>query len=1072
MTRKRTFSLFVGVLAFGAPFAEGAALPTGFAETLVVSGLASPSAMAFAPDGRLFVCEQAGRLRVVKDGSLLAAPFVTLSVDSSGERGLLGVAFDPDFAANAYVYVYYTATSPAVHNRLSRFTADGDVAVPGSELVLLELDNLTSATNHNGGAIHFGPDGQLYVAVGDNANGSNAQTLANLLGKILRLGSDGSIPTDNPFYDSASGANRSIWALGLRNPFTFAFHRVSGRMFINDVGQSTWEEINDGVAGSNYGWPTTEGPTSDPRFRSPLFAYGHGGGTSGGCAITGGAFYDAPTRPFPASYHDDYFFADFCSGWIRTYDPADGSVGLFATGISSPVDLKLQPDGSLYYLARGTGSVFRVRFTAGQAPTIAAHPSDVTVSEGRPATFTVGASGTAPLGYQWQRDGMDIAGATGTSYTLAVPQLGDDGALFRCVVSNAFGTATSNTARLSVILDRPPTATITLPPAGTLYTAGDTLNYAGTGTDPEDGALPASAFTWQVDFHHDGHTHPFVQPTTGATSGSFVIPSSGETDPNVFYRIQLTLRDSADNTHQAFRDVLPRTATIRIDTVPSGLSVLLDGQPGPTPRSFVGVAGIVRNLAAPSPQLVSGTTWLFASWSDGGAQAHDIATPAVNATYTATYQKARAVVVSPAPGSTLPSPTASFTWTSGTGVAEYSLSVGTTPGGTDIHDGAPGTALTQIVSGLPADGSTLHVRLASRLATGWEFDDYTYHAASAPASEDVVWTRAEGVSVSGNSLTKTAPAGWGNAGAASTKALASGDGYVEFVASETNTYRRLGLGRSDPDLSWQSIDHSLYLRADGRLRAYERGVPRGKLASYSTNDVLRIAVESGVVTYRKNGAVLYTSRVAPGFPLLVDSSLYTTGATLTNVVVSGSLIDAPPPPPPPTPEGEAVVWTNEAGVAVSGNNLTKTSVAGWGNAGAASTKVLATSDGYVEFAASETTSYRMLGLSRTDPDRSWQSLDFALYLRADRSVLIYERGVNRGSFGSYSTNDVLRVAVEAGVVRYRRNGALLYTSRVAPGFPLMVDTSLYTRGATLTNVVVSGSWSPAAAPAPGAFEHP
>ena len=155
-----------------------------------------------------------------------------------------------------------------MHNRISRFTANGDVAVAGSEVVILDLDNLSGATNHNGGALHFGPDGKLYAAVGENANGANAQSLTNLFGKMLRLNPDGTIPTDNPFFSTATGKNRAIWALGLRNPFTFAFNPAGSRMFINDVGQNTWEEINDGIAGANYGWPTTEGPTTEPAFRA------------------------------------------------------------------------------------------------------------------------------------------------------------------------------------------------------------------------------------------------------------------------------------------------------------------------------------------------------------------------------------------------------------------------------------------------------------------------------------------------------------------------------------------------------------------------------------------------------------------------------------------------------------------------------------------------------------------------------------------------------------------------------------------------------------------------------------
>ena len=159
---------------------RAATVATGFSETLVASGLSSPTAMQFAPDGRLFVAEQGGRLRVIKAGVLLPTPFLTVTVSSVGERGLLGVAFDPEFATNQFVYVYYTATTPTIHNRISRFTANGDVAAAGSEKILLDLNILSSATNHNGGALAFGPDGKLYAAVGENANGAHAQTLANL----------------------------------------------------------------------------------------------------------------------------------------------------------------------------------------------------------------------------------------------------------------------------------------------------------------------------------------------------------------------------------------------------------------------------------------------------------------------------------------------------------------------------------------------------------------------------------------------------------------------------------------------------------------------------------------------------------------------------------------------------------------------------------------------------------------------------------------------------------------------------------------------------------------------------
>jgi len=353
------------LLIFSSAYITNAAtVPTGFTDSLVAAGLSNPTAMALAPDGRIFVCEQTGALRVIKNGALLPMPFLTVTVDSSGERGLLGIAFDPNFVSNQLIYIYYTATTPTLHNRISRFTASGDVALAGSEVIVMDLPNLSTATNHNGGALHFGPDGQLYVAVGDNANGANAQSLSTRLGKMLRITSTGAIPADNPFFNQATGDNRAVWALGLRNPFTFSFQPGVGRMFINDVGENTWEEINDGIAGSNYGWPTCEGFCNPPNssFRDPIFAYMNDAST---CAITGGAFYNPQIIQFPSNFVGRYFFADFCGGWIRTLDPANGNVVAdFATGISSPVDLKVSADGFLYYLARGSGSVNRIGFTA------------------------------------------------------------------------------------------------------------------------------------------------------------------------------------------------------------------------------------------------------------------------------------------------------------------------------------------------------------------------------------------------------------------------------------------------------------------------------------------------------------------------------------------------------------------------------------------------------------------------------------------------------------------------------------------------------------------------------------
>ena len=614
--------------------AGAATVPSGFTETVVTGGLSNPTSMAFAPDGRLFICLQGGQLRVVKNGTLLATPFLTVSTDSTGERGLLGVALDPAFASNGFVYIYYTVPGSPPHNRLSRFTASGDLALAGSQTNLLELNNL-SATNHNGGAIHFGPDGKLYIAVGENAVTSNAQTLSNLLGKILRLNNDGTIPTDNPFFATATGVNRSIWALGLRNPFTFDFDPASGRMFINDVGQNTTEEVDDGFAGANYGWPTCEGTCNNPSFLNPIQQYSH----SAGCAITGGAFYNPTTPQFPGEYAGVYFFADYCGGWIRKLDPFSGNaVTNFATGLSNPVDLKVGPDGALYTLERGRGSVFRISHEA--APGIIVHPTDQTVHAGENATFTIEASGAEPLSHQWQRNGADIAGATAPQYTVFSVTSADDGAAFRCRVTNAQGSVTSNAAILSVTSNAGPTGTITAPADGSLYSAGETISYVGSGSDPEDGALPASALTWTIVFHHDTHSHPFLGPVSG-TSGSFVIPTTGETSSDVFYRIHLDVTDSEGLTHSTQVDIRPRTATLTLTSSPSGFQLTLDGQPVTAPFSFEAVVGMTRTLGVISPQTLRRKSYRFLSWSDGGAATHDITVPAANTTYAATFRRNR-----------------------------------------------------------------------------------------------------------------------------------------------------------------------------------------------------------------------------------------------------------------------------------------------------------------------------------------------------------------------------------------------------------------------------------------------
>ena len=217
-----------------------------------------------------------------------------------------------------------------------RVTASGNKAVAGSEKLIFRLGNQSAANQFPqfmGGALDFGENGKLYVATGDNDTPDKAQQLTDLFGKILRINKSGTIPTDNPFYTKASGNKRAIWALGLRNPFKFTIQpttdtTTTDTIFINDVGKNTWEEINKGAPGANYGWPVHEGVANDPT-----------------------------TALFPQEYEGDYFFADFCNGWIRTREATTGEVSGFATGLERPIDLEVSKAGELYYLARGNTDI-------------------------------------------------------------------------------------------------------------------------------------------------------------------------------------------------------------------------------------------------------------------------------------------------------------------------------------------------------------------------------------------------------------------------------------------------------------------------------------------------------------------------------------------------------------------------------------------------------------------------------------------------------------------------------------------------------------------------------------------
>lgn len=552
-----------------APALFAASVPAGFSDRQLFLGLTSPTALAALPDGRLLLVQQNGLIRMVKSDAVLPTSFYQVAnVDSAGEHGCLGAVADPGFANNRFIYLYCTVRNASgLNNRVLRVTEANDRAVAGSERVILDLPNVPAGNRfHMGGGMRFGADGKLYIVVGNHEDAvspfasANSQRLDTPFGKVLRINADGTVPGDNPFVASA-GAYQSIWALGLRNPFGIDAQPGTGLLYINDVGEANWEEINRGQRGANYGWPAAEGNSPDSRFTNPVHAYPHAGGA---CSITGGAFYNPAAPQFPARFIGRYFFADFCTGQIRSLNPAaPGTTEAFASAIGNPIALAVTPNGGLYYLAGnqgtgspqpGAGSLGKISFSTStaQLPAIAAEPQDQLVSTGSTATFSVSANNATS--YQWLRNGAPIAGATAPSYTTPATSAADSNATFRVRVANGFGSVESRSATLTVTSNRAPQARIDTPAVGASFAPGELVRFSGAGLDPDDGNLPPASLVWDIDFQHDAHAHDFLGPLTGA-AGSFVATPFEVNEANSWIRLRLTVTDSTGATATATRDL-------------------------------------------------------------------------------------------------------------------------------------------------------------------------------------------------------------------------------------------------------------------------------------------------------------------------------------------------------------------------------------------------------------------------------------------------------------------------------------------------------------------------------------
>ena len=742
-----------------------------FTNEVVVPGITAADTMLFLPDGRMLVGELTGKVWVVQPGASVKDPTPFLTIDYSlltGEQGLMDITLDPAFAVNGYYYVFYThgATS-GNRDRVSRFTASGASTVPGSEFVLWE-DNVNANAEHHGGIVAFGPDGKLYITTGDHFSADGSQDLTSYHGKILRLNSDGSIPSDNPFVDGAGPNKDEIWAYGLRNPYRGAFDPVSGRFYIGDVGgndaNTAIEEVNVAARGANYGWALCEGQCGVPGTTNPLYSYPHSGRDA---CVTGGFVYRG--TQFPAEYYGSYFFADYVQNTIKrlvldpqgnlmgvlNFEPPDGTTD---GPMGDPVKLIQGPDGALYYVDIGfndqhvpnAAAIRRIRYTISNQPPIAAASATPTTGA-PPLLVTFSSAGSldpegAPITFSWAfGDGATSTAANPTHSYAAPGQY-----VARLTVSD--GTSSTLSSDLNITVGNPPVPTILSPADGLMFQAGDVISYSGSGTDAEDGVLPASAFSWTIIFHHDNHVHPGAGPISGTKTGTFAIPTSGhDFSGTTSYEIILTVTDSNGLSKSTSVSVFPNKVNLPFDASPSGLSLDIDGIRKVTPFVKDTVANFQHTLSAPS-QSSGPNNYVFSSWSDGGAATHTIVVPQTSVSFLATFAPAGAAGLVAAYG---------FEETSGSSALDYSTfaNTGTLAGGTTrTASGKYGRALvfngTNALVTVP-DSASLDLTSAMTLEA-WVFRTQT-----AATWQDVIYKATDMYFLEGATPQAGRPAGGG-----------------------------------------------------------------------------------------------------------------------------------------------------------------------------------------------------------------------------------------------------------------------------------------------------------------------
>ena len=775
----------VAVLAIAAALVSGAATPaaattppTGFQEDTLATGFSSPTAVAFAADGRKFVAEKSGRVMVVTaTGTTLTTPLLDIraKVNSFSDRGLLGIATDKDFATNGYLYLLYvyelnpmlTDTDAPMVSRLTRVTVrpDNTLVNPSDpETVILGTDvsgpcptpdNLRDCIPadykwHVIGTVRSDPiDGTLWVGTGDthphavNSTSYRPYDESTFAGKIIHIDRQGRGLAGHPFCPTDSNLTHTctkIYAKGFRNPFRFTLRPGKGPV-VGDVGAGDREEMDLVKPGGNYGWPCYEGTLRTPLYDQesrcaqeyakegtagaatpPSWDYPH----SGGATIVAGPVYTG-TR-YPAEYRNDVFVGDYVQGWVKhlDVDSSDRVVGAtdFATDWPTGVDLQAVPgSGDVGYVDLGYGAqppaIRRFSYTGAANGPPTARASATPTSGSAPLAVAFSSSGSTDpdgdaLSYNWD------FGDGSTRSTQANPShtYGANGTYTATLtVSDGKGNSDADSVAISVG-NRAPTASIAAPADESSYRDGQQIDLRGSATDPEDGALSGSSLSWEVLLHHGSHIHQHT--TASGAQASFT--TAIDHDADSYYEVRLTAVDSSGLRDTKTVDIRPQTSNFTLASSPAGAPLSYAGtQAAPAPFTKRAAVGFRASVSALDSFTVGGTIYRFQGWSDGGARQHVVTVPATDTTLTARYAPTAADTFVFTPRADVSVDSSRPSTSNGT---SRSLRVDTTPVAQSFLRFAPtGLAGRQILSAqlrmYQRDASDFGGRVSSISSTAW-----------------------------------------------------------------------------------------------------------------------------------------------------------------------------------------------------------------------------------------------------------------------------------------------------------------------------------------------------------------